>query len=266
MFFSLSKIFGFFAQPSNAIAMVCAAGIALLLVRRARAGARLLASGVALLLVCGYSPIGTVLLLSLSERFPAWQFDGREPYGIIVLGGAIDSNESLARDALELGGAAERIVATIELARRYPNMQIVFTGGSSNLVEASIAEAPIAGRAFERFGIARERLTLETQSRTTDENAAFTRRLVSPLPGQRWLLLTSAFHMPRSIGVFRAAGFDVEAYPVDWRTAGWIDAARPFGTLSDGLARTDLALHEWTGLMVYWLTGRSMELLPAPKP
>lgn len=266
MFFSLSKTFGFFTQPSNAIAMICLTGVVLLLLRRRRAGARLLASGTLLLLVFGYSPVGTVLLLSLSERFPAWQFDGRDPDGIIVLGGAIDSNETLARGALELGGAAERIVGTIELARRFPNARIVFTGGSGNLIEASIPEAPIAGRLFERFGIARERLTLETQSRSTDENAAFTRRLVSPLPGQRWLLLTSAFHMPRSIAVFRAAGFDVEAYPVDWRTAGWIDAARPFGTLSDGLARTDLALHEWTGLVVYWLTGRSKELLPSPKP
>lgn len=266
MFFSLSKIFGFFAQPSNAIAMMCAAGVLLLLVRRRRAGARLLVSGIMLLLILGYSPIGTILLLSLSERFPAWQFDGREPDGIIVLGGAIDSNESVARNSLEFGGAAERIVGTIELAKRFPKARIVFTGGSSNLIEDSIPEAPIAGREFERFGIARDRLTLETQSRSTDENAVFTRRLVSPLPGERWLLVTSAFHMPRSIAVFRAAGFDVEAYPVDWRTAGWIDAMRPFGSLSDGLARTDLALHEWTGLVVYWLTGRSKELLPAPKP
>ena len=70
--------------------------------------------------------------------------------------------------------------------------------------------------------------------------------------------------MPRAIGVFRKAGFPVEPYPVDWRTSGAEDALRPFATLSDGLQRTDTAVHEWVGLLVYWLTGRSSELFPAP--
>jgi uncharacterized SAM-binding protein YcdF (DUF218 family) len=117
---------------------------------------------------------------------------------------------------------------------------------------------------LERFGIARERIVLESRSRTTDENARFTRALVSPKPGERWLLVTSAFHMPRSIGAFRHAGFEVEAYPVDWRSRGWIDAASPFDQLSHGLARTDVAVHEWSGLIAYRLTGRSSALFPAP--
>jgi uncharacterized SAM-binding protein YcdF (DUF218 family) len=70
--------------------------------------------------------------------------------------------------------------------------------------------------------------------------------------------------MPRAVAVFRAAGFAVEAYPVDWRTRGWVDAASPFELLSEGLARADLAAHEWVGLLIYRLAGRSRELLPAP--
>jgi uncharacterized SAM-binding protein YcdF (DUF218 family) len=89
------------------------------------------------------------------------------------------------------------------------------------------------------------------------------RKLVVPKSGERWLLVTSAFHMPRSIGAFRRAGFEVEAYPVDWRTRGWVDAATPFDKLSAGLARTDLAVHEWIGLIAYRLTGRSSALFPS---
>ncbi|MEH2476602.1 uncharacterized SAM-binding protein YcdF (DUF218 family) [Nitrobacteraceae bacterium AZCC 2161] len=265
MFFAISKIFGFFTQPSNAIATICAIGALLLLMQRQRAGTLTLTFGVLLLLIFGYSPAGNVLLLSLSERFPAWQFDGHDPDGIIILGGAIDSEISAARGALEMNGAAERITTMLELARRFPKARIVFTGGSGNLIESSVPEAPIAGRLLESFGVATDRIMLESASRTTDENATFTRGLVSPKPGERWLLVTSAVHMPRAIGVFRAAGFDVEAYPVDWRTRGWVDAGLPFDAMSAGLARTDIAIHEWTGLVTYWLTGRSSALFPAPQ-
>jgi uncharacterized SAM-binding protein YcdF (DUF218 family) len=76
--------------------------------------------------------------------------------------------------------------------------------------------------------------------------------------------VTSAYHMPRAIGVFRKAGFPVEPYPVDWRTRRAKDGLRPFATIVDGLRQTDTAVHEWVGLAVYWLTGRSSELFPVP--
>lgn len=265
MFFLLSKIPGFFAVPSNAVATICAIGLSLLLTRWRRAGLRLLAAGAALLLVFGYSPLGNLLLLPLSERFPAWQAEGPAPDGIIVLGGAIDSELTAARGALEMDASAERIVAMLQLARRYPTARIVFSGGSASLLRRPVPEGPIAGRLLEEFGTSRDRIVIEDRSRTTAENAAFTRALVTPKSGERWLLVTSAFHMPRSIGAFRKAGFEVEAYPVDWRTGGTGDALLPFAKLSAGLARTDVAVHEWIGLIGYWATGRSSALFPGPR-
>ncbi len=94
----------------------------------------------------------------------------------------------------------------------------------------------------------------------------YSKEIAQPKPGERWLLVTSAYHMPRSIGVFRQVGFAVEAFPVDWRTRGPEDALRPFATVGDGLRRTDTAVREWVGLAVYWLTGQSSELFPAPTP
>jgi len=230
-----------------------------------RGGLRCLLSGVGCLLLFGYTPLGNVLLLTLSERFPAWQFDGRSPDGIIVLGGSIESGVSNARGTIELDASAERIVAMLELARRFPNARIVFSGGSANLLERPVAEAPFAGQLLRDFGVDRDRVLLEDKSRTTFENARAVRDLLMPQVGERWLLVTSAFHMPRAIGAFRAVGFDVEAYPVDWRTRGWIDAGQPFGKLSAGLARTDVAVHEWAGLLGYWMSGRSSALLPSPR-
>ena len=126
--------------------------------------------------------------------------------------------------------------------------QIIFDG---------VSEASLAARLFESFGIAKERITLEDQSRDTLENARFTKALVQPKSGERWLLVTSAHHMPRSVGLFRSEGFAVEAFPVDYRTRGAIDMLRPFSTLGDGLRRTDTAMREWVGLFIYWASGRT---------
>jgi uncharacterized SAM-binding protein YcdF (DUF218 family) len=110
-----------------------------------------------------------------------------------------------------------------------------------------------------------DRFIFEETSRTTWENAVNTRELVKPTPGERWLLVTSSFHMPRSVGAFRKVGFEVEAYPVDWRTRGWRDATQAFNRVSAGLSRADVAIHEWRGLLTYWLVGRSSALFPAPR-
>jgi len=265
MFFIFSKMLGFFTEPTNAIAVICVIGIALVFLQRQRVGTLLVTFGILSLLVFGYSPVGNVLLLSLTERFPKWQDDGRAPDGIIVLGGAIDADSTAARGSLEVNSAGERVTATLDLARRYPQARIVFTGGSGSLIGKSLSEAPVASEWLQRLDVARERITLEIDSRTTDENAAFTARLVTPKSGERWLLMTSAWHMPRAVGAFRRAGFDVEAYPVDWRTRGWIDATETFDSASAGLGRSDIAVHEWVGLITYWLAGRSNELLPGPK-
>jgi uncharacterized SAM-binding protein YcdF (DUF218 family) len=162
--------------------------------------------------------------------------------------------------AVALDEAAERITATAELARRYPDARIIFSGGSGSLLERDGPEAPFAVRELLALGVAHDRITAEEQSRNTIENAAYSRLLANPKPGERWLLVTSAYHMPRAMAAFRA----VEAYPVDWRTRGWVDLQRGFPTLSEGLRRTDAATREWVGLIVYRLTGLSAQLLPGP--
>jgi uncharacterized SAM-binding protein YcdF (DUF218 family) len=264
MFFILAKILGFFAVPSNILVSLGLAGILLMATRFARAGRRLAVSSVILIALFGLSPLGNAIILPLEERFPPWDVSRGAPTGIVVLGGALDTVVSPARGEVALNEAAERMTAVAELARRFPDARIVFTGGSGRIIYDGAPEADLAARLFESFGIAKQRILLEDKSRDTDENARYTRDLVQPKPSERWLIVTSAHHMPRSVGVFRAAGFPVEAFPVDYRTRGAIDLLRPFATLGDGLRRTDTATREWVGLVMYRLAGRSEELFPAP--
>jgi len=264
MFFLLAKVLGFFALPSNFLMSLGLIAIVLMATRFAGAGRRLAAAALVLLAIAGLSPLGNAIILPLEDRFPPWDASRGAPDGIISLGGAFDTVVSPVRHEIALNEAAERLTAMAELARRFPLARIVFSGGSDRLVYGGASEAELAERLFVSFGIAKERITLEDRSRDTDENARFTKALIAPKPGERWLLVTSAHHMPRAVGVFRAAGFPVEAYPVDYRTRGAIDIARPFASLGDGLRRTDTATREWVGLVVYWVTGRSAELFPAP--
>src|SRR5689334_19710867 len=266
MFFPLSKILGFFASPSNLVISIGVVGLLLLPTRFARGGRVLAFASVIVLAILGLSPVGNVLMIPLEDRFPRWDATRGAPDGIIVLGGAISPDVSAARDEVALNEAAERLTAAAELARRYPAARIVFSGGSGALIYDEGPEAAFALRLLEDLGIPRARILLEDRSRNTVENAVFSKAVIQPKPGERWLLVTSAHHLPRAIGVFRKMGFPVEAYPVDWRTRGAGDALRPFATLGDGLRRSDTAVREWVGLAVYWLTGRSSALFPGPAP
>lgn len=212
-------------------------------------------------------PLGNLLLYPLESRFPAWNAAAGAPDGIIVLGGPIDADLSVAHGVPVIRSAPDRIVAGAELARRYPNARIIFTGGSANLISNDAREADYAGAIFESLGIDKARLIMERRSRNTYENAVFTRELALPKPGEHWLLVTSAYHMPRSIGLFRKADFPVQAYPVDWRVGTSAREILSFTTTAnDGLARTDTGMREWVGLLAYWLTGKTSAFLPGPTP
>jgi len=264
MFFGVSKVLGFFASPSNVVLCIGLVGVTLLWTRWARAGRRLAALSVLLLAFAGLSPLGDWLIAPLENRFPPWDAARGAPDGIIVLGGAFSPELSAARGAPDLNESAERVTAVVALARTYPAARIVYSGGNGQLVRRGGVEAEIAGALLESLGVARARLVLEGKSRNTVENARFSKDLVAPKAGERWLLITSAYHMPRSIGIFRRVGFAVDAYPVDWRTAGGDDALLPFDAVSSGLRRTDTAVREWIGLLAYRLSGYTTALFPAP--
>jgi uncharacterized SAM-binding protein YcdF (DUF218 family) len=264
MFFVLSKVLGFFAAPSNLAISLGILGLLLLPTRFARTGWWLAAGSLIAMAMLGLSPIGNALIIPLEQRFPPWDAARGAPDGIVVLGGAISPDISAARNDPALNEAAERMTAAVELARRYPDARVLFSGGSGALIFDEGNEAAFALRLLESLGLPRSRILLENRSRNTVENARFSKALAQPKPGERWLLVTSGYHMPRSVGIFRKAGFPVEPYPVDWRTRGLPDVWRPFPTMGEGLRRSDIAMREWVGLAAYWLTGQSSELFPAP--
>jgi uncharacterized SAM-binding protein YcdF (DUF218 family) len=270
MFFYLAKGLWFLLQPSTLIALLIGYGAILIWTGWARWGRRFVSIGAVLLLVAGLSPLGNALILPLEDRFPRADLDvPPPPTGFVILGGAEDRLVGTARHAPALNEAAERMVEAAILARSFPEAKIAFSGGDAGILYKTGSEAEGAESLLTALGVPRDRLILEAKSRDTYGNAVYLKDELTRQgelgPGKRWVLITSAYHMPRSIGAFRAAGFDIEAWPVDYRTRGKSDLTRPFDKVSEGLRRVDVAAREWAGLLAYWLRGRSDALFPAPR-
>ncbi|MBG0791940.1 YdcF family protein [Methylocystis sp. H62] len=250
-------IIKFLASPTVLLLFIGALGAALTFTRNYSRWGRWIASATFLLLaLAAFGPLGHLLAAPLESRFPPPPDDMILPDGIIVLGGAAGENQSGLRGHLTFNESAERLTMPIELKRQFPNARLVFTSHARETMQV---------RDFwKRVGLDQGDVLYEENSNDTYENAVFTKDLVKPKPGERWLLVTSATHMPRSVGVFRHIGFPVIAYPVDYRTsreAGkWHRPASP----SKGLGLVETAAHEWIGLIAYRLSGKTDTLVPSP--
>ena len=263
LFFVFSKVLWLVATPSNLLVGLTAIAALATVSKRGRLAVTAAGCAFALGLACGVGPVGNMLTAPLESQFEPFPANGPAPDGIIVLGGAVDETLSFESGRLQLNEAGERILALLELARRYPDAQLFFSGGSGILFnDLPMTEADVVAREIGTLGLTPGRLAIENRSFNTRENAVESARLLQPRPGQRWLLVTSAFHMPRAIGCFRVAGFDVTAYPVDLRTGGHMFALS--AAASDGLRRTEVALREWIGLVAYRLAGYTDAFLPGP--
>jgi uncharacterized SAM-binding protein YcdF (DUF218 family) len=265
MFYFVSKIVWFFVTPSNALITLAIVGFGLGWTRWARFGQPLTMAAVGALLVAGISPLSYWLMLPLEERFPVFADDGTPIAGIVVIGGTFDTEPTLAHEQMALNETGERIVALGDLARRYRQARIIYAGGGSEFAPDTTPEAALLERTIGALGLPAARVSYERRSLNTSQNALYAKAMAQPQAGERWLLVTSAFHMPRAVGSFRAAGFEVEAYPVDFRTAGEASLLKPFAFVSQGLRLTDTATKEWIGLLSYYLTGKTNALFPAPE-
>ncbi len=264
MAFLFGKLMFLVLRPSNLLLLTGLAGVLALAARRRWAGVPLCVAVLGMA-ACTILPVGRWLSIPLEDRFPAAAYPATVD-GVVVLGGGIDGEITKTRGQPSFGATMERFAAIPELARRYPEARIVFTGGSAWNGGDGYTEAAVIGQFLDRQGVMEGRVLLEDRARSTRENALFSLALAQPRSGQRWLLVTSAMHMPRAMGVFRAVGWPgLEAWPVDYRSTG------RFGLLAEPamaarLGELDDAAYEWGALLYYRLLGYTDAILPGPAP
>ena len=251
----LSKIIALITQPLYWVALVLAASV--LVYKKPRLQRGLSAFGLALLLAIGWQPLPDYLLRALESQNPEVLPDAdlSRFVGVLVLGGSSEPGYVAATHRHpQTNAAAERLIASVALLRRNPQLPIVFTGGEGRLLGEGPSEAQRAQDFFDSMGVPRTQVRYESASRNTYENASFSANLPGVDKTQAWLIITSAFHMPRAMATFSKAGWNVSAYPVDFRTGD----ATPWSeySLRDAVDHWQIALHEWVGTLAYRVAGR----------
>lgn len=265
--FLVSKLVGLLTDPATVVLLLLAAGWLLGLSRRGRRkGQALVGATLAVVAFLAVVPVEKWAVTWMENRFPPPETLPDKVDGIIVLGGAISPELSAARGQVSMGGGATRVTALTALARRYPEARLVYTGGAGDPFEPDLKEADYAETFYREQGLDSGRIVFERQSRNTRENATLTREIMQPRPGETWLLVTSAWHMPRAVGCFRAAGWPVVAYPVDYATTG---LAKPWWAElrfnpAKGFTGLGAFIHEAMGLASYRMMGWTDELFPKP--
>ncbi len=247
-------------DPRTLLFLVLIVGTGLLWTRARSVGRGLVTLTVAVALLFSLFPIGSSLLAILESRFPVPELPARVD-GIIALGGDFSAADAEARGPLAV--ASPRLDGLAALARRYPDARLVFSGGSARVLRPDLREADQAARILETLGVDMRRVTLERNSRNTYENALLSKKLIDPKPGETWVLVTSAAHLPRAVGTFRKAGWPVIGYPVDFLTGAAAPERIRF-QFDSGLSDLRVALREYVGLAVYYLRGRTDSLFPRP--
>ena len=255
MFFVASKIFWLVAQPLSVVAILTALGVVLVWRHRRRLSLLVLILALSVHFLASFTNLGFVLIQPLEDRYVAPETEPATVSTIVVLGGATLARPSAARHRVELNEAGDRLTEALRLARIYPQAILVLSGGSGVLGDEDEREATIMQRFLVDQGIDPTRMRLDDASRNTAENVTHTRDLLADRP-KPILLITSAFHMPRAVGLFEAAGIPVVPWPVDYRSPGQqsfrIDFANPVFNLSV----LSVAVREWIGLWVYQWSGR----------
>jgi uncharacterized SAM-binding protein YcdF (DUF218 family) len=238
MIYYVSKVFWLIAAPTNALVLISAIAAFWAVLRRPNRVAWL-ATAVACGLVVGtFTPVGVALTVPLEYRFAFSRSDSQAPPdGIILLGGV----------------GFEGIWTLAALSQDYPKARLIFSGFG-----------PAQFKLFAQLGSDPARVIyIEPRPRTTSEDAFYAAMLLKPKPSERWVLVTSASHMPRAVGCFRTAGFQVEPYSVEFTT----DQRHPFTGFTSGsgaLSQLDTAAKEWIGLIAYRLMGKTDALFPGP--
>jgi len=252
--FVASKLLAVGLEPLFWVLVTLAVGL-LILPRRPRLGRGLAWAALLALVLSAWTPLPLMALHDLETRFPPppADTDMRQFVGVVVLGGALSRSEVWeASGQVALNQHAERMTTAVALARKHPHLKLIYTGGIGNFDGKGLTEAVRARKFFDEMGVNPAQMLYEDQSRNTFENALYSAQVPGVNKTDRWLLLTSANHMPRSMGVFVRTGWNVTPYPVDFETTAdrdWLDFSLHYGP------RTwQAALHELLGYHAYrWL-------------
>lgn len=263
LFFITSKLFWLLMSPDTLIVSILLLCLVLIWFNQKKIAIVLLHTIVAVCLIITFLPVGKWLLYPLEKQFLPFKALPQNADGVIMLAGAESLSLTEYWKQVQIGDAAERYTQFIYLMKSYPDARHIFSGGIGSIDQSGINSSDVARMFFASQGLNIENIFFESKSRNTFENVKNSQKRVHPLPNETWLLVTSAFHMPRALGIFYKHNWPVLPVPVDFRTHP-DKLFRVYPNFAGNLNDLGLGLHEWLGLLAYYVTGKTCCFLPGP--
>jgi len=261
IFFYLSKVIWILISPDSLLLILIILSLILFYIGKSKQANILLATVVSILTIISLLPIGEWLLYPLESQFKHNPELPKQIDGIIVLSGAENTVLSHVWEQVELNSASERDLMFLSLANKYPKAKLIFTGGTGNLSQQTYKGADVAKKLFKQLNFKTERIIFERESRNTYENIIYSKKIIKPNKNEKWIVITTSWHMPRSIGIFCKAEWITIPYPVDHQT-NKDNLFRIDFDLANNLLILKKGIKEWVGLFAYYATGKTTSIYP----
>lgn len=261
LFFYISKLIWLLVSPDSLLLVLFILSLVLLYIGKQKLAKLILSTASGLLIIIAFFPVGEWLLYPLESRFQTNPVLPKKIDGIIVLSGAENAELSHIWNQVELNAAVERDLSFIALANKYPSAKLIFTGGTGSITKQEYKGADVAKQLFEQLNFDTTKIIFERKSRNTYENIIYSKDIVKPVKNKKWVLITTGWHMPRSVGIFCKAEWSVIPYPVDHQSYK-DNLFRIDFDLANNLDTLKTGIKEWLGLFAYYLSGKTTSLFP----
>ena len=261
LFFYISKLTWLLVSPDSLLLVLIILSLVFLYVGKQKLAKLILSTASGFLIIIAFLPVGEWLLYPLESRFQTNPNLPDKIDGIVVLSGAENAELSHMWNQVELNAAIERDLTFMTIAKQYPNAKLLFTGGTGSLTKQEYKSADVAKNLFKQLSFDTAKIIFERKSRNTYENIIYSKDLVKPIKNENWVLITTGWHMPRSVGIFCKAEWPVIPYPVDHQS-NKENLVRIDFDLANNLYELKTAIKEWLGLFAYYLSGKTTSFFP----
>ena len=260
MSFYLSKIVWIILNPFNILLISILLGFLLSFLSNKTFSKIIYSLTFIFFIITAVMPTGKFMIYQLEKKFHVLESLPNKIDGILILSGATNPVLTKEYNQISLNDSVERLTESIQLMKKYSNTKIIFSGGSGLINNQKLTHSEVARLFFANFEITLENIVYENKSRNTYENILFSKKIANPKINENWLIVTSAFHMPRALNIAEKLDWKFIPYAVDFRVMkkfSW----KPTIKFLENISKFQTASHEWVGLVAYYWIGRSSKIL-----